>query len=109
MIALNDPNCDGWALYDKSFIAGDNPKNIHIVETKVTLGENGKSFSTPNANLVTLCGHQHLVQTQRSCLIATKNENEVRNEIVKLQNNGQEVCGQCAAHMFEDPVGENNG
>ena len=102
MIEIKHDGCDGWALYESAFIAGGNSKNIHVVETKVSEDKDGHTFSTPNSELVTLCG-DHLVHAGRSCLIASKSDAEIRSELAKLQNEGHEVCGTCASQFYARP------
>ncbi len=101
MKSISHKECDGWAIYEKEYIDGDQPRNIHVVEAKVT-EENGTTYSRPNSDLVTQCGNRTLVKSSRKCIIASKSSVDIRNKLAELQNSGLEVCGQCVATFYAD-------
>ena len=101
MKSISHKDCDGWAIYEKEYIAGDQPRNIHVVEAKIT-EEKGMSYSTPNSDLITQCGNRTLVKSNRKCIIASKSPVDIRNKLAELQNIGLEVCGQCVATFYAD-------
>lgn len=94
-------DCNGWAIYEKEYIVGDQPRNIHVVEAQVT-EEDGKSYSRPNAELRTQCGNRTLIKSGRKCIMASTSPVDIRNKLALLQNSGLEVCGQCAATFYAD-------
>lgn len=102
MIDIQDKNCNGWAAYDPKFIEGEGPHNVHIVEAKISKEKDGRIYATPNDELVTACGAQHLVKDKRTYTIVATDENVMRAELARLQNAGVEVCGQCVAHFYAD-------
>jgi len=94
-------DCNGWAIYEKEYIVGDQPRNIHVVEAHV-VEENGKFYSRPNSELRTQCGNQTLIKGSRKCIIASTSPVDIRNKLTELQNRGLEVCGQCVASFYAD-------
>ena len=101
MRALMNKDCNGWAIYEKEYIAGDSPRNIHVVEAHVTEVK-GNSYSRPNAELKTQCGNRKLIKSGRKCIMASTSHVDIRNKLAELQNSGLEVCGQCAATFYAD-------
>ncbi len=102
MKEITHKNCNGWAIYDSQYIAGDQPHNIHVVATFVEQAPDGTSTSRPNDELKTMCGNQALVQAKRSCILASTSAVEIRQKLAELQNSGSEVCGQCVATFYAD-------
>lgn len=106
MLKFSHRNCNGWAIYDSEFIDGDEPQNIHVVETQIIEKEDGTAVSKPNSALETQCGCRHLVNRQRTYIFASKSENDLRDKLTELQNQGKRVCGQCVATFYADTTTE---
>lgn len=102
MRPIKHENCNGWAIYDRQYIDGEQSHNIHAVETFVIQNQDGTFSSRPNCDLKTRCGVRTLKKGKRSCIMASTSEVDIRNKLAELQNSGREVCGQCVATFYAD-------
>ena len=73
-------------------------ETYHLYECKVNL--EGKCNFTPNKN--SNCNHAKRDDTE--CLSTCQNENDMRIEIAKLANQGQQICGICVATLYKNQI-----
>ena len=101
-VKMDHPGCNGWAVYDKNSVKGDDPKNIHVVE--VTFSED-ESTITVNNKEETICKQKLKPVGQRNKhMFATKDATRMRNYLVGKQNEGTRVCGTCVSRFYGDDV-----
>ena len=102
-ITFKHTDCNGWAIYDSQYIDAEEAKNIHVVECKITVDENGKKTFVPNRQLETVCQVKLKKYISRKCIDFSTEPSEIRLKLTKLQNEGKEVCGTCVSHFYADP------
>lgn len=103
-IKLKDTTCNGWVLVNPSRLTAENAKNIHLVEVKFAYNSDAiLSWSD-----CTYCGEELTAKKNyiTGCIFHDTAEGRIalRQKVAEFQNKGYEVCGNCAGHLYADPV-----
>ena len=104
LIEFKDKTCNCWVLVFPKRLSCKSAKNIHLVEVEFNHHNNTiRRWSTH-----TYCDEE-LIQEKKyieGCIFHNTLEgcHALRKKVAELQNSGYEVCGNCAGHLYADPV-----
>ena len=103
-IKLKDTTCNGWVLVHPRRLTSKTAKNIHLVEVKFADSSN----TILKWSDYTYCGEELVDEKKhvQDCTFRNTPEGRqaLRLKVAELQNSGSEVCGNCAGHLYADPV-----
>ena len=103
-IEFKNKTCNGWVLVNPKRLTLENAKNIHIVEVKFK----DDSDSIEHWSSSTYCEEKLATEKIyiKGCIFKNTHEGRcaLRLKVAELQNDGHEFCGNCAGHLYADPV-----
>lgn len=103
-IKFKNKTCNGWVLVNPKRLASENAKNIHIVEVKFK----DNSDSIEHWSSSTYCEEKLIAEKNHIIGGIFQNTQEgrraLRLKVAELQNGGHEFCGNCAGHLYADPI-----
>ena len=104
LIKFKNKNCNSWVLVLPKRLSCESAKNIHLVEIE---------FDCTNNKIRRWSAHtycdEELIQEKgyidgRIFHNTLKDRHALRMKVAELQNDGHEVCGNCAGHLYADHV-----